>query len=312
LTSLRAVISEILQSRDFQISDLGGFLTGKRRDVEVVFLLLVDRDDKAFSDFIERFKDFKGKRVIATLLPLTESMIAKLDERTFVWDREAIEHEIGRVHIERIVGETDHGLVDEFGADDYPKMVTAEDLDKAADQDFGEKIVKPIVDVEDVKQIAAQTVAGFRHRLELVPHYVFKYKASLYIDDNKLGIETGLLAVNALTHKVDAWPADLDIVFSLEVTHKRLEPLIDTEEARNLVKQEVMKRHTFERDIVKEENHVTMTEKKLVSPKSDSVELEDMGIFYLPIWCIEGVKGVMILNASTGKIISEDYYRELS
>jgi hypothetical protein len=55
-----------------------------------------------------------------------------------------------------------------------------------------------------------------------------------------------------------------------------------------------------------------MTEKKLVSPKSDSIELEDMGIFYLPIWCIEGVKGVMILNASTGKIISEDYYRELS
>ncbi|MGD0818935.1 MAG: hypothetical protein ABR986_11170, partial [Methanomassiliicoccales archaeon] len=187
MTSLRAVISEILQSRNFQISDLGGFLTGKRRDVEVVFLLLVDRDDKAFSDFIERFKDFKGKRVIATLLPLTESMIAKLDERTFVWDREAIEHEIGRVHIERIVGEKDHGLVDEFGADDYPKMVTAEDLDKAVDQDFGEKIVKPIVDVEDVKQIAAQTVAGFRHRLELVPHYVFNYKASLYIDDNKLG-----------------------------------------------------------------------------------------------------------------------------
>jgi hypothetical protein len=148
--------------------------------------------------------------------------------------------------------------------------------------------------------------------LELVPHYVFNYKAPLYIDDNKLGVETGLLAVNALTHKVDAWPADLDIVFSLELTHKRLEPLIDTDEARSLVKQEVMKRHTFERDIVKEENHVTMTEKKLVSPKIDAIELEDMGIFYLPIWCVEGVKGVMILNASTGKIISEDYYRELS
>jgi hypothetical protein len=312
LTSLRAVISEILQSRDFQISDLDGFLTGKRNDVEVVFLLLVEKDEKAFYSFLERFKDFKGKRVIATLLPLPEPFISKLDERTFVWDREAIEHEIGRVHIEKIVGEKDHGLVDEFGADDYPKMVTAEDLDKAAAQDFGEKIVKPVVDVDDVKQIAAQTVAGFRHRLELVPHYVFNYKAPLYIDDNKLGVETGLLAVNALTHKVDAWPENLDIVFSLELTHKRLEPLIDIEEAKNLVKQEVMKRHTFERDIVKEENHVTVTEKKLVSPKADSIELEDMGIFYLPIWCIEGVKGVMILNASTGKIISEDYYRELS
>ncbi len=312
MTSLRAVISEILQSRDFVISDLDGFLMGKRKDAEVVFLLLVEQDVKAVAEFIERFKDFKGKKVIATLLPLPDVLISKLDEGTFVWDREAIEHEIGRVHIEMIMGEKDHGLVDEFGADDYPKMVTAEDLDKATDQDFGEKIVKPIIEMDDVKQIAAQTVAGFLHRLELVPHYVFKYKAPLYIDENKLGIETGLLAVNALTHKVDAWPTDLDIVFSLELTHKRLEPLIDIEEAKNLVMQEVMKRHTFERDIVKEENHVTVTEKKLVSPKSDAIELEGLGIFYLPIWCIEGVKGVMILNASTGKIISEDYYRELS
>ena len=312
MTSLRAVISEILQSRDFLISDLDGYLTGKRKDVEVVFLLLVDKDETAVTAFIERFKDFKGKRAIATLMPLPETLIPKLDERTFVWDREAIEHEIGRVHIEKIVGEKDHGLVDEFGADDYPRMVTAEDLDKAADQDFGEKIIKPVVDLDDVKQIASQTVAGFRHRLELVPHYVFNYKAPLYIDDIRLGVETGLLAVNALTQKVDAWPADLDIVFSLELTHKRLEPLIDTEEARALVMQEVMKRHTFERDIVKEEDHVTMTEKKLVSPKSDSIELAEVGIFYLPIWCIEGVKGVMVLNASTGKIISEDYYRELS
>ena len=312
MTSLRAVISEILQSRDFKISDLDGFLIAKRKDVQVVFLLMVDGNDDAFSSFLERFKDFKGKRVIASLLPLPESVTAKLDGRTIVWDREAIEHEIGRVHIERIVGEKDRGLVDEIGADDYPKMVTAEDLDKAVDQDFGEKIVRPVVKMDDVKQIAAQTVAGFRHRLELVPYYVFKYKALLYIDDNKLGIETGLLAVNALTHQVDSWPADVDIVFSLDVTHKRLEPLIDTEEARNLIKLEVIKRHTFERDIVREENHVTVTEKKLVSPKSDSIELEEMGIFYLPIWCIEGVKGVMVLNASTGKIISEDYYRELS
>ena len=99
MTSLRAVISEILQSRDFQISDLDGFLSGKRKDVEVVFLLLVEKDEKAFIAFMDRFRDFKGKRVIATLFPLPEHLLSKLDERTCVWDREAIEHEIGRVHI---------------------------------------------------------------------------------------------------------------------------------------------------------------------------------------------------------------------
>ena len=74
MTSLRAVISEILQSRDFQVSERDGFLTGKRKDVEVIFLLLADRDDKAISDFTEHFKEFKGKRVIATLLPLPEAV----------------------------------------------------------------------------------------------------------------------------------------------------------------------------------------------------------------------------------------------
>ena len=52
MTSLRAVISEILQSREFLISDLDGYLIGKRKDVEVVFLLLVDKDETALTTLI--------------------------------------------------------------------------------------------------------------------------------------------------------------------------------------------------------------------------------------------------------------------
>jgi hypothetical protein len=32
-------------------------------------------------------------------------------------------------------------------------------------------------------------------------------------------------------------------------------------------------------------------------------------VFYIPIWCVEGIHGIMIVNAGTGKIVSEDYYR---
>ena len=50
-------------------------------------------------------------------------------------------------------------------------------------------------------------------------------------------------------------------------------------------------------------------ERKVLSPRSEDIVLRGVGLYYLPIWCVEGVHGVMIINAGTGKIISEDYYR---
>ena len=54
---------------------------------------------------------------------------------------------------------------------------------------------------------------------------------------------------------------------------------------------------------------VTVTERKRVAPQAEDIELVSQGMFYLPIWCVEGVHGVLIINAGTGKIVSEDYYK---
>ncbi|MFP4546419.1 MAG: hypothetical protein ACLFPN_06180, partial [Methanomassiliicoccales archaeon] len=91
---------------------------------------------------------------------------------------------------------------------------------------------------------------------------------------------------------------------------QRMEPMIDSEEASRLVREEVVRVHTYERELIREEGHATVMERKTLSPSSEEVSLRPEGIFYLPIWCVEGVHGVMIINAGTGKIISEDYYRE--
>jgi len=40
------------------------------------------------------------------------------------------------------------------------------------------------------------------------------------------------------------------------------------------------------------------------------VLLRRKGLVYLPIWTVEGSNGVMLVNAVTGKIIKEDFYRE--
>ncbi|MFP4169537.1 MAG: hypothetical protein ACLFUV_00700 [Methanomassiliicoccales archaeon] len=310
MTSLKGVITEILLSRDFEISEEQGCLLGRRGEVEAIFCLLPQFDEDEADLFLERYSDFQGRRIVATLDRLPGPVVESLEPQVYIWDREAIEREIGRTRIERIVGEEDHGLVDEIWADDYPRMISPRDLESLECGDVGEKIVRPMLDMNDVKEISRQTVGGFRHRLELVPYYVFGYSCSLYVNGESFSSKEGTLSVNALTKKVERWRDDFETVDSVELNHQRMEPMIDSEEASRLVREEVVRVHTYERELIREEGHATVMERETLSPSSEEISLRTEGIFYLPIWCVEGVHGVMIINAGTGKIISEDYYRE--
>lgn len=308
LSPLNHVLRDILRSRDYLLEDKEGLLYGKKGTTEVVFCL-VDRQEQAVLDrFYAQTQGFAGKRVVASLVPFTEEMTRSLPEGVILWDREALEHEIGRTHLERVIGHRDPGLVDELTADDYPKLVSAEELSSISLIEVGDRIVRPRLEADDVKVIGAQTVGGFRFRLELVPHFLYRYNAVLYIDDHRLGEEQGRLAINALTKDSVEWAEGLELVHELDQSHQRLEPLIDQEEAKALAMETVLQRHTSERDFVRDSGSVTVTERKRASPRREEVELEEQGMFFLPVWCVEGVKGVMVLNASNGKVISEDYY----
>lgn len=310
LSSLSSVIIEILKSREFEVTEKGDRIFGKKGTSEVVFLLLEGTDDETkIRAFLNEFKNFKGKRVIVSLQPISESSAALLDQSVTYWDREAVAREIGRTRIEKLLGEHDHGLIDELIADDYPKIVAPEVLEEMQGTELGEKIVKPVIDLTDVKEISRQTVGGFRYRLELVPYFVYQYSCDLYIDKIKVGSERGHLSVNALTGKVEPWNENVDVVLTLEHAFKRLEPMLETEEAKKLVKREVVRIHTHEQEIIRDTGQVTIVEKKTVSPNPDEVAVKELGVFYIPIWCVEGIHGVMILNAGNGKIISEDYYK---
>jgi hypothetical protein len=62
-------------------------------------------------------------------------------------------------------------------------------------------------------------------------------------------------------------------------------------------------------EFVNDQEHVTVKERKKVAPAREEIQLTPLGLYYLPVWCVEGVHGVMLINAGTGKIVSEDYYR---
>jgi len=284
-------------------------MVARQGDREIVFLLLTSIDRAAVDAFLAKFKNHPGKKVIATLETVPPAFLDLVDRSVTVWHRSALEHEIGRTRIERVMGDRDHGLVDELVADDYPKLVSPELLEDVKDASVGERIVRPVLGAEDIRELSRKTVSGFRYRLELVPHYVYGYICPLYMDAEKVGVERGTLSVNGLTHKVESWNERTEVVYALEITHRTLEPAIVTEDARRLAKRELVRVNSYDKESIREENHVTITEKRKVTPREDEIQLEDRGVFYIPIWCVEGVHGIIIVNASSGKIVSEDYYR---
>lgn len=309
MTTLAHLVTEILQARDFEIAEVDGYLLATKGDSEVAFCLLSSLDKGTVDAFLARFKDRPGRKVVATLEAVPPSFVETLDRSVMIWDREALEHEIGRTRIEKVMGDRDHGLVDELVAEDFPKIVSPELLEDIPEPSVGERIVRPVIGADDVKELSRQTVAGFRHRLELVPHYVYGYICPLYMGEEKVSVERGTLSINGLTHKVESWSEKTDVVYALEVAHKRLEPSIGREDAQRLARRELMRVNSYDKENVREENHVTITEKRKVAPREEEIALEDRGTYYIPIWCVEGVHGIMIINAGTGKIVSEDYYR---
>lgn len=303
------MVSEILQARDFVVTEREDHMVARKGDREILFLLMTSIDRAAVDAFLNKFKNHSGKKVIATLEAVPPAFLDTLDRSVTVWDRSALEHEIGRTRIERVMGDRDHGLVDELVAEDYPKLVSPELLEDVKDASVGERIVRPVLGADDIRELSRKTVSGFRYRLELVPHYVYGYLCPLYMGEEKVGVERGVLSVNGLTHKVESWNERTEVVYALEITHRTLEPAVSTDDARRLAKRELVRVNSYDKESIREENHVTITEKRKVTPREDEIQLEDRGVFYIPIWCVEGVHGIIIVNASSGKIVSEDYYR---
>ena len=238
---MKHLVIEILQARDLQVMERDGHLFARKGDREVPFLLLTSLDWAKVDDFLARFSGLAGKKVIATLVKLPPASLAALDRSVTVWDQDALEHELGRTRIEGVMGKRENGLVDELMADDFPRMVSPALLEDIRAPAVGERIVRPVVGLDDVKELSRQTVAGFAHRLELVPHFVYGYVCPLYMDGEKVGVEKGALSINSLTHRVESWNDRTEVIYALEMAIGPLEPSIGMDDAKRLARKELVK-----------------------------------------------------------------------
>lgn len=308
MATLKDYMVEILRSRDFEVEERDGYIYGTRHDVSVVVLAAGDMLVEEVQDFVRNVAGFPGRKVVASLGKADESVQAFLQRNgVHYWGREEIEHEIGSLHLQTVGGTRARSLIDEVISDELPARppeppeqsipVIVESVDEGT-----ERIVRPNFGLEDVKYLSRHSIQGYRFELQLVPHYLFHYVFDIGEGKQKAGI----VAVNGLTGYAETWRWGFELVDSIEIPHSKHEPKVDFERARKIAEEMVSREHRASVETVRDYGHAEVIERKRV--ERESVTLEPKGLVYLPVWCVEGKGGVMIVNSSSGKIISERLY----
>ncbi len=305
MATLKDHLVQILASRDFSVEEKDGYIFGRRDDISVVVMTAGDMLLEDVQDFVKNVSGFSGRKIVASLGKVDDSVQTYLQQSGIhYWGREEIEHEIGSLQLETVGAGPGKSLIDEVISDDMPQRLTEPPeqsipviLESA--QERTERIVKPNFLLEDVKYLARHEIQGYKFELELVPHYLFHFILTLSDGQQKAGIA----AVNGLTSHVETWRWGFELIDSIDLPHSKREPKIDFEQAKKLAQDLVAKEYKSHTEIVKDFGHSEVIERK--GPKEGSMEIEPKGLVYLPVWCVEGTNGAMIVNSSSGKIISE-------
>jgi hypothetical protein len=324
LVSLKNIISHILRKHGFEVYEIDDIIYGQNDSNLVTVGIYENVTIKEIREHVSKISDKDGRHIICVL----EAGDAAIEEakRTglVIWRRQDLEADIGQALVNRInqaeeetiftglFREKEH-IPDSSPEPDVQPMISLEAQEMAPiiietlGTEGQPRIVKSRLTLEDVKEISDNTIQGFKHDLELVPHYVFNYTCNY---DGKDGQEihgTGIIAINALTGKYTGWDAEPE--FDTEHGHHiQMEPKIDEENAIKIAIHAVAQLNTEFKEIIVEREHATIIEKAIFRPEEGNIKLERQTLVMVPVWCVEGKYGVMILDGITGKIISEDYY----
>jgi len=305
VATLRDHLVDILRSREFEVDERDGYLYGSRADVSVVVMAASDMLMDDVEDFVRNVSQFHGRKIVASLGKMDESIQVYLQKRgVHYWSREEIEHEIGNLHLQGEDEASGQSLLDEVISDELPQKPSEPPeqsvpiiIESTSEQ--AERIVKPNFSLDDVRHLARHGIQGYRYELELVPHYLFHYVLTIAKDKQRAGI----VAVNALTSQLETWRWGFELVESIEVQHVVREPKVDQDKASELAQEAITKEYRSFTETVKDYGHSEIIERK--KPEKDAMVIEQKGLVYLPVWCVEGKLGAMIVNSSSGKIISE-------
>lgn len=283
---IRQLIAKLLRSTGCSVSLEGDVLTASRGDARLTFGF---PSEDNLQDVIDQIAGKGGQGV---LVPLFNKSVEA--PGIIVLDREDLENDVMQVLLGK--KKTRETVLGDLVTDCLGEM------DKVP-----EAMVRPTLEKEDVVEIGNKMVDGFNYILDLVPYFVFDY-TSLVEYDGEVHESKGTIGVNALTESPEIWEHDTERMDGIEYFDRKREPKTDEVEAFQIAQRKAIELGTVVKESVKEREDATIEQKKSVKPKKEDVQLEGLGLVYLPIWCVEGSKGSIIINASTGKILKEDLY----
>ena len=318
MVSLKNIITHILQNHGFEVYERDDILYGEKLHDCVTVGIYENVTVNDVREHANKISDTEGRHIICVLEAGDVAIEEARRTGLLIWKRQDLEGELGRAMVNHINQAEDEviftgllrkkeHILDQSPEPDVQIREVAPVIIETLGTEGQQSILKSQLTLEDVKEIADQPIQGLKHDLELVPHYVFNYTCTYEGKDGQEVQGKGTIAVNALTGKYTGW----DIEPEIETDpghHIQMEPKIDEENAIKIAVHAVAQLNTEFKEVIVERDHATIIEKATFKPEEDKIKLERQTLSMVPVWCVEGKHGVMILDGITGKIISEDYY----
>jgi hypothetical protein len=231
----------------------------------------------------------QGERAIVVVLAGADlKSLSEAESRGVeVWDRERFRREIGDL------------LMDEaFGRSEAAAEKDAEEPER-----IEEGVAEPSVARERALEMAAR-VGPFRCEMVHVPWYL------LQVEVRGSERRRVALAVNAISGEVRPWKKWFNVRKEAPWPHVDREPKFDSRRACELAT-EALREMLASSETRKEHGSVTVVKKDFESIGEQNVRVTGAGLFQMPHWCVEGVRGMMVINAATGAVVEESYFEDV-
>ena len=110
------------------------------------------------------------------------------------------------------------------------------------------------------------------------------------------------IAVNAVSMRPEAW-GNVDVVYSLEVEHSKMQPAITVSDGEQIALQEIIESNSSVREYIFEDKGTTLKEGRKIAPKENEIEIEYQNTYYVPIWYIKNEGNEIYVNGHNKKIV---------
>lgn len=153
-----------------------------------------------------------------------------------------------------------------------------------------------------------EKVGAFNYELRYVPFHLFTYTCEIKRNGVKAKIG-GNLAVDAVNGQIKKWRKIPEVTKMPEYPGTLSPVSLNVEEAKALATEWILHNETREISPIEMKiDKIIVIEKRIERPDPDTIVLDYIGIFHLPIWYVEGSAGVMIVNAADGTVIDMEFF----